>query len=110
MFYVPLAQNVDYKDTLMQRVELQSHFISGMMIVTNLAPGVLEPQLRRVLAGVDPNLTVNSIRTMQQQISLTFGQERAVSSLAEYIWGRRSVVGRGWTRWSHRLYRRTENQ
>lgn len=83
MFYVPLAQNVDYKDSLMKRVELQSHFIGGMTIVTNLAPGTLEPSLRSVVAGVDPNLTINSVRTMQQQISLTFGQERAVSRLAE---------------------------
>lgn len=39
MFYVPLAQNVSYKD-LMARVELQSHFIGGVMLVTNLSPGV----------------------------------------------------------------------
>ena len=83
MFYVPLAQNVDYKDSLMKRVEVESHFIEGMMIVTNLAPGTIEPSLRSVLAGIDPNLTINSVRTMQQQVSLTFGQERAVSRLAE---------------------------
>ncbi|MBV9611980.1 MAG: ABC transporter permease, partial [Acidobacteriaceae bacterium] len=34
MFYVPLAQNVDYKDELMKRVEVQSHFASGIMLVT----------------------------------------------------------------------------
>ncbi len=83
MFYVPLAQNVDYKDSLMKRVEAESHFITGTMIVTNLAPGTLEPALRTALAGVDPNLTINSVRTMQQQIALRFGQEHAVSRLAE---------------------------
>lgn len=82
MFYVPLAQNVDYKDALMTRVELQSHFIGGMMLVTNASPGALEPVLRRILAGIDPNLTINSVRTMRQQVELTFDQERAVSSLA----------------------------
>jgi predicted permease len=82
MFYVPLAQNVDYKGTIMKRVEVQSHFIGGMMLVTNVPPGALEPLVRRVLTGVDPNLTINSVRTMQQQVSLTFDQERAVASLA----------------------------
>jgi len=82
MFYVPLAQNVDYKDPLMKRVELQSHFIGGLMLETSLAPGILEPPLKRILAGADPNLTINSVRTMEQQVSLTFDQERAVSSLA----------------------------
>src|SRR5213080_1829081 len=54
MFYVPLAQNVDYRNDLMKRIELQSHFVSGMMLVTNSAPGVLEPLLTRALAEVDP--------------------------------------------------------
>jgi predicted permease len=83
MFYVPLAQNVDYKDAVMKRVELDSHFIDGMMLVTNVSPGILEPALKRVLAGLDPNLTINSVRTMEQQVSMTFDQERAVASLAE---------------------------
>ncbi|HZQ52151.1 MAG TPA: ABC transporter permease [Bryobacteraceae bacterium] len=82
MFYVPLAQNVNYKNSLMQRVELQSHLIGGIMLVTSLSPGVLEPQLTRVLASVDPNLTINSVRTMQQQVARTFDQERAVAWLA----------------------------
>jgi predicted permease len=83
MFYVPLAQNVDYKSGVMKRVEVQSHFIGGMMLVTDVPPGVLEPALRRVLSGVDPNLTIDSVRTMEQQVLLTFDQERAVASLAE---------------------------
>jgi predicted permease len=82
MFYVPLAQKVDYKDSIMTRVELQSHFIGGIMLVTNASPGTLEPRLTRILAGIDPNLTINSVRTMEQQVALTFDEERAVASLA----------------------------
>jgi predicted permease len=82
MFYVPLAQNVPYKNPLMKRIEVQSHFIGGLMLVTNASPGTLEPLLTRVLAGADPNLTINSVRTMGQQVQLTFDQERAVASLA----------------------------
>jgi predicted permease len=82
MFYVPLAQNVAYHDELMKRLELRSHFIGGIMLVTNMSPGALEPLLTRVLAELDPNLTINSIRTMQQQVELSFDQERAVASLA----------------------------
>jgi predicted permease len=82
MFYVPLAQNVDYKDELMKRVEVESHFIGAMMLVTNASPGALEPLITRVLAGVDPSLTINSVRTMQQQVDLTFDQDRAVAGLA----------------------------
>ncbi|HEY3382549.1 MAG TPA: ABC transporter permease [Vicinamibacterales bacterium] len=82
MFYVPLTQNVPYKDDLMARVELQSHFVGGIMLVTNASPGALEPVLTRTLAEVDPNLTIISVRTLQQQVDLSFDQERAVASLA----------------------------
>jgi len=82
MFYVPLAQNVDYKDELMKRIELQSHFIGGIMLVTNSSPGVVEPLVTRTLSDLDPNLTLTSVRTMQQQVELSFDQERAVASLA----------------------------
>jgi predicted permease len=82
MFFAPLAQNVDYKDALMQRVESSSHFASGLMLKTSLKPGVLEPVLKELLAGVDPNLTLISVRTIEEQVSLSFGQERAVASLA----------------------------
>ena len=82
MFYVPLAQNVVYRDDLMRKLELRSHFIGGIMLVTKMSPGALEPLLTRTLAELDPNLTINSIRTMQQQVDLSFDQERAVASLA----------------------------
>jgi len=62
--------------------ELRSHFVGGIMLVTNTAPGVLEPLLTKVLAEVDPNLTVTDVMTMQEQVALSFDQERAVASLA----------------------------
>ena len=82
MFYVPLAQNVDYANEVMKRVELQSHFIGGIMLVTNTPPGAIEPVITRALSEVDPNLTINSVRTMQEQVDLSFNQERALASLA----------------------------
>jgi predicted permease len=81
-FFVPLVQNVDYSDPLMKRLELSSHFIRGVMLVTNTPSGTLEPLLTRILAEVDPDMTITSIRTMQQQVTLSFDQERAVASLA----------------------------
>jgi predicted permease len=82
MFYVPLAQYVNYKQDLMKTIELSSHFIGGIMLLTNTPPGMLEPMLTRTLAELDPNLTIVSVRTMEQQVALSFDQERAVASLA----------------------------
>jgi predicted permease len=83
MFFVPLAQRTNYGNgELMDRVELRSHFIGGIMLVTNATPGALEPRIKKVLADLDPNLTITSIRTMQQSLALRFDRERAVTSLA----------------------------
>jgi predicted permease len=82
MFYVPLAQNVNYASEVMKRIELQSHFIGGLMLVTGMSPGALEPVVTKALSEVDPNLTLTSVRTLQQQVELSFDQERAVASLA----------------------------
>jgi predicted permease len=82
MFYVPLAQNVPYANRMMAAIELASHFVQGIMLVTNASPGELEPVLTKTLAGVDPNLTIISVKTMQQQVDGSFEQERAVASLA----------------------------
>ncbi len=82
MFYVPLAQSVDYPHPLMKRLEFQSHFVRGILLVTPIPVGVLEPQVKRLLAEADPNLTVTSVRTLQQQVDRSFDQQRAVASLA----------------------------
>ncbi len=82
MFYVSLAQNVDYSNDMMKRVEQSTHFISGLLLVTDVAPGALEPALAKTLASIDPDLTITSVRTLQQQVARSFDQERAVASLA----------------------------
>jgi predicted permease len=82
MVYVPLAQNVPYSQDFMKGLERATHFIGGIVLVTGLPPGALEPVLTKTLAEVDPNLTIVSVRTLQQQVDLTFDQRRAVASLA----------------------------
>jgi predicted permease len=82
MFYVALAQTARYTNPIMQRLELQSHFVRGLLLVTTTPTGTLEPQVIRALADADPNLTVTSVRTLQQQVDRSFDQQRAVASLA----------------------------
>jgi predicted permease len=82
MFFVPLAQSVTYASPLMQRVETASHYVGGLLLVTNTVPGALEPLVTRALADADPNLTVITIRTLEEQVAGSFDQQRAVASLA----------------------------
>ena len=82
MFFAPLAQSWPYTDDMMKRIDVQSHYIGGILLVTNEPPAVLEPLLKRTLGEIDPNLTIISVRTLEQQVSLTFEQMRADASLA----------------------------
>ncbi len=83
MFYVPLAQYVDYgSDAMMQRLETATHSIRGILLVTSLPAGVIEPEVTKALAEIDPNLTVNTVRTLGQQVALSFDRERSVATLA----------------------------
>jgi predicted permease len=87
MFFAALAQSVQYENELIARIEAQSHRIGGLMLRTDLSPGALEPQLTRALAEVDPDLTITSVRSMRQQVALSFDQERAVATLAGLFGG-----------------------
>jgi predicted permease len=82
MFYVPLMQNVKYDNEQMKKLELRSHYLGGILLNTTTPTGTLEPLVTRALADLDPNMTITSIRTMQEQVDLSFDQERAVASLA----------------------------
>jgi ABC-type antimicrobial peptide transport system permease subunit len=82
MFFVPLAQNVNYQNNGMQRLELESHFVGGLVLVTHTPTGALERVATKTLAEVDPNLTIINVRTLEEQLALSFDKERAVASLA----------------------------
>jgi predicted permease len=82
MFFVPLAQTANYANPMMKRIETASHYVGGILLVTNTPPGTLEPAVARALAEADSNLAVIRIRTLRQQVERTFDQQRAVASLA----------------------------
>jgi predicted permease len=82
MFYAPLAQTVKYDGDNMQRLDRASHLIGGIMLVTAMTPGALEPILTKAVAEVDPNLTLVAARTLGDQLALAFDQDRAVATLA----------------------------
>ncbi len=82
MFYVALAQTARYENKLMARLEMQSHIMGGMLLVTDAPMGTLEPQIMRALAAADPDLTVNNVRTLREQVARSFDQQRAVAGLA----------------------------
>jgi len=82
MFFVPLEQSVHYPDVLMQRVEVQSHFVGSIQLLVRDNVRNLEPQLRKALANIDPNLTIITVQSMNEQVASNFDQQRMVAQLA----------------------------
>jgi predicted permease len=84
MFFTPLEQSFESKSGQgnARPTERLTDFIGGILLVTDWPPGDLDPVLRKTLAEADPNLTVMSVRTIEEQIELSANQERAVTTLA----------------------------
>jgi len=87
MFFVPLTQHVTYANKMMQQTEIRTHYFGGIMLVSRLSPGLLEPQIKKALSDADPSLTVLNVRSLQDLINVNFDQQRALAGLAGLFGG-----------------------
>jgi ABC-type antimicrobial peptide transport system permease subunit len=81
MFFVPLAQRVNYPVPIMQSIDDSTHFIEGAILQLHGSTEGLEAQVRNVLGDVDPNLTLLGVRTLQDQVDSNFDQQRVVAQM-----------------------------
>ena len=81
LFFVPLAQRAQYSTPMAQMVEDRSHLIEAVVLNMHGSMQGLEPQVRRAFSEVDSNLTLVTMRTMDQQVADRMDQERTVSQL-----------------------------
>ncbi|HEX3471820.1 MAG TPA: ABC transporter permease [Silvibacterium sp.] len=81
IFFVPLAQRTHYDNAMMQSIDDDTHFIEGAVLKLHGSMEGLEPQVRRVLSEVDPNITLLNIQTMQEQVDSNLDQQRAVAQM-----------------------------
>jgi predicted permease len=81
LLFAPLAQRVHYDSAMAQMVDDRSHLIESVVLEMRGSTEGLEPLVRRAFQEVDPNLTLITIRTMQQQVADKLGQDRTVAQL-----------------------------
>jgi len=82
MFFVPLDQKVHYADIDLQRNEAQTHFVRSIQLRVRGDSRNLELQLRKALADIDPNLTIITVKSLDEQVASNFDQQRMVARLA----------------------------
>jgi predicted permease len=82
MFFRPLSQ---WQHTLMDptavSVETQSHYINSITLSFHGQPRDLDKTVRSTLTGVDPNLAVIDLRSLDDQMTGNFNQERLVGRM-----------------------------
>ena len=59
----------------------RTHLIEDAVLELHGSPEDLEPQVRRVFAQVDPNLTLTGMLTMDEQVAARLDQQRTVAQL-----------------------------
>jgi predicted permease len=81
LFFVPLAQHAHYDIPMLQMIDDRTHLIESVVLQLRGRMDGLEPQIRRTFAEVDPNLTILSVRTMQEQVANRLDQQRTVAQM-----------------------------
>jgi ABC-type antimicrobial peptide transport system permease subunit len=84
----PLTQQfMGYKEAAMIGGEVQSMNMGAMIIDFNSAPSDVDSLVRHAMASIDPNLTVNDLRSFEQQVAGNFDTERLIARLTTLFGG-----------------------
>ena len=82
LFFVPLAQHTRYDHPMMQSIDDETHFIEGAVLqLRSKSMEGLEPQVRNILADIDPNFVLLNIQTLQEQVDSNLDQQRAIAQM-----------------------------
>jgi predicted permease len=82
VFLRPVTQQfMGYKEAGMISGEVQSMFIDSILLRFNRPQQDVEALVRRTLAGIDPNLTVDDLRSLDAQVAGNFNYERLIARL-----------------------------
>jgi len=77
----PLSQKLAYNMPLMDSGEAHSMFIDSIILNFNQPQLNADALIRHTLAGIDPNLTVMDLRSLDAQVADNFNQERLIARL-----------------------------
>src|SRR5262249_21382989 len=62
-----------------------SHFLRDIVIVTQPGANLSFGQVRQAISSVDPALPISAVRTMSEQVSSQFTQQRLIARLTSFF-------------------------
>ena len=80
-FFLPQAQQVGYDEPRFRAFEDRSHYLSAVVILAEGTLPGLEPEVRRALAQVNPDLAVIDFTTFAAQVDGNFAQQTMLAKL-----------------------------
>ncbi len=81
MFFLSSLQRVIYDDPRFVTFEDRSHYLNAIEFKTLGKVPALEPQVRRALAQVNPNLAVIDFASFAEQVEGNFSQQKMIAKL-----------------------------
>ncbi len=79
--FLPEAQHDVYPSADFTKSDAGTHFLGDIVIVTQPGVKLSDSEMRRAMAGVDPNLPVILVRSLSDQVAAHFGQQRLIARL-----------------------------
>jgi predicted permease len=83
MFFLPYSQHVNFTEALDRRMMADSEYPRRIEIQFAGSAEGIGPQVRRVLAAIDPNLSIIWMHTFGEQVAQVYNQERLIARLTE---------------------------
>ncbi len=81
MYFLPEAQSTQFDDVETESREIWSHYLYNVAIWAPGNPREIEAQVRKALAGVDPNLVLYDVQSYPDVIRGDFAQQNMIASL-----------------------------
>jgi predicted permease len=80
-FFLPQAQQVGYDEPRFRAFEDRSHYLSAVVILAEGTLPGMEPEVRRAMAQVNPDLAVIDFTTFAAQVDGNFAQQTMLAKL-----------------------------
>jgi predicted permease len=81
MFFLPFTQITQYAPPGDQRLETGTLYAQSIQLRVAGAPEGYEKALRHVLAGINPDLSLDSVKSYSEQVAVQFNQQRLIARL-----------------------------
>jgi predicted permease len=81
MVFLPLLQTVTYQDPTQNAYQTWGNYIDGIQLHVAGRPENLQTEVRNTLAEIDPNLTVNKMTNLKEQVDSRLNSQRLIAQL-----------------------------